>query len=290
MARAGDLVRANAAPPPPPAVVKTPPPVPNTPPPVLNTPPPVAMAPPAPPAMPPQAPPMTATATSPLVSDGPSRTRKLVLMGCGAALPLIIALLVGLRSPGGGKANASVVTPAPSAAAETSQLAAVSPEIAPHEVPPPAAAPDTDPAPRRHAVRAKRKPSVAHHGKRQPRQEARPVAKAARQQRTLVAKASKPTPAAPAERGDPRADYERGNALLFAGNAAGAIAAYREAIHQAPGDPIGYRGLGLAYEQKGDTTAAIRALRKYLKLAPDAADRSIISRRIERLGKHAGAK
>ena len=57
-----------------------------------------------------------------------------------------------------------------------------------------------------------------------------------------------------------------------------------------PTDPIGYRGLGLAYELKGDTAAAIRALRKYLKLAPDAADRSIISRRIERLSKSAGAK
>jgi hypothetical protein len=32
------------------------------------------------------------------------------------------------------------------------------------------------------------------------------------------------------ERGDPRPHYERGNALLFAGDSKGAIAAYREAI------------------------------------------------------------
>ena len=84
--------------------------------------------------------------------------------------------------------------------------------------------------------------------------------------------------------GEARASYERGNALLFAGDAAGAVAAYRKAVDLAPADPIGYRGLGLAYEQQGGTAAAIRALRKYLKLAPGAADREIISRRIARLG------
>lgn len=84
-----------------------------------------------------------------------------------------------------------------------------------------------------------------------------------------------------------RASYERGNALLFAGDATGAVAAYRKAVELAPADPIGYRGLGLAYEQQGGTGAAIRALRKYLKLAPGAADREIISRRIARLGQAA---
>ena len=95
--------------------------------------------------------------------------------------------------------------------------------------------------------------------------------------------ASRATPAA-ADEGEARASYERGNALLFAGDAAGAVAAYRKAVELAPADPIGYRGLGLAYEQQGGTGAAIRALRKYLKLAPGAADREIISRRIARLG------
>ena len=97
-------------------------------------------------------------------------------------------------------------------------------------------------------------------------------------------------PSVATERGDPRPPYERGNALLFAGDAEGAIAAYRDAVRDAPADPIGYRGLGLAYEQKGETASAIRALHKYLKLAPHAADRAIISRRIDRLSKNAGAK
>jgi len=88
----------------------------------------------------------------------------------------------------------------------------------------------------------------------------------------------------PSDEGEARATYERGNALLFAGDPAGAVAAYRKAVQLAPADSIGYRGLGLAYEQKGETGAALRALRKYLKLAPGAADREIISRRIARLG------
>jgi Flp pilus assembly protein TadD len=137
----------------------------------------------------------------------------------------------------------------------------------------------------RRSLHAKRKASVSHE-KRHHRHEVR-AAKGGRQRRLL---AKRGATAAPADRGDPRATYERGNALLFAGNATGAIAAYREAIQLAPADPIGYRGLGLAYEQKGDTAAAIRALQKYLKLAPSAPDRAIISRRIDRLSSTSSQK
>ena len=78
------------------------------------------------------------------------------------------------------------------------------------------------------------------------------------------------------ERGDPRPHYERGNALLFAGDSKGAIAAYREAIRAAPTDPSAFRGLGLAYEQQSEPVFAARALRRYLKLAPNAPDRDIV--------------
>ena len=37
------------------------------------------------------------------------------------------------------------------------------------------------------------------------------------------------------------------------------------------------------YELQGETVPAIKALRRYLKLAPDAPDRAIIHRRIDRL-------
>jgi len=96
-----------------------------------------------------------------------------------------------------------------------------------------------------------------------------------------AAKAS--APAVAVNHADSRPLYEKGNTLLFSGDAKGAIAAYREAVHQAPSDPIGFRGLGLAYELQGETVPAIKAFRRYLKLAPDAPDRAIIHRRIDRL-------
>ena len=238
---------------------------------------------PPPVAIPPLAPPIAAPSLLAPV-EAPGRARKLMLVGSGAALSLAVGLVLVLRAPGGATAVASVATPVTQSAPTTEPL-----EVAPAEPPPATAAPGkTDRVAKRRAGPAKRKASVAHHGKQQLKREAR-VAKADRKPHTLAAQRAT-TPSARPERGDPRPPYERGNALLFAGDAAGAIAAYREAVHDAPTDPIGYRGLGLAYEQKGETASAIRALHKYLKLAPRAADRTIISRRIDRLSKNAGAK
>jgi hypothetical protein len=95
---------------------------------------------------------------------------------------------------------------------------------------------------------------------------------------------------APAEHADPRPPYEHGNTLLLSGDSKGALAAYREAVKTAPSDPIGFRGLGLAYEQQGEAALAIRALRRYLKLAPDAPDRELIAKRIARLSKRSKQK
>ena len=102
--------------------------------------------------------------------------------------------------------------------------------------------------------------------------------------------AKRSAPAAKPEHSDPRPAYERGNALLLAGDGKGAIAAYREAVKSSPSDPIGFRGLGLAYEQQGETGAAVRALRRYLKLAPNAADHDLIARRVDRLAARAKQK
>ena len=241
---------------------------------------------PPPVAIPPLAAPIAAPSPLAAPAEASGRTRRLMLMGSGAALSLAVGLMLVLRASGGATAVASVATPVTPSAPTTEPLAPATPEVAPAEAPPAAAdSGKTDRVAKRRAGPAKRKASVAHQGKRQLKREAR-VAKADRKQRTLAAKRTT-TPTAPAERGDPRPPYERGNALLFAGDATGAIAAYRDAVNDAPTDPIGYRGLGLAYEQKGETASAIRALHKYLKLAPRAADRAIISRRIDRLSKNA---
>jgi tetratricopeptide (TPR) repeat protein len=79
--------------------------------------------------------------------------------------------------------------------------------------------------------------------------------------------------------------YKRGNEKLFAGNSAGAIEAYKESLSIYPGYVAGYRGLGLAYAQEGNNADALKALKTYVKNAPNAHDVPLIMKRIERLEK-----
>ena len=80
-----------------------------------------------------------------------------------------------------------------------------------------------------------------------------------------------------------REAYKRGNEKLFSGNSTGAIAAYKESLSIYPGYVAGYRGLGLAYAQEGNTSEALSALRTYVKTVPNAHDVPIIKKRIEHL-------
>jgi hypothetical protein len=241
----------------------------------------------------------------------PLRARRNVGIVVGTAtVTVAVALLLSHRSPshhpaplaGGALPGSPATGSVPVALPEASGTPAIQPLRAePHTAAGPAA-----PAPTiGHAggdaargaaegasARAQTKVRVAHHAAAHERRYAKhdKHAKRARHERRSArqtAVASRATPAS-GDDSDARASYQRGNALLFAGDAAGAVAAYRKAVELAPRDPIGYRGLGLAYEQQGGTAAAIRALRKYLKLAPGAADREIISRRIAGLSQGAG--
>jgi hypothetical protein len=97
----------------------------------------------------------------------------------------------------------------------------------------------------------------------------------------LAKHALKPWPAP--DRDATPAAYLRGNSLLSAGDAGGAVAAYQEAVRLAPSDPAGYRGLGLAYEKLGKTNEAVTALLSCLKLSHRARDRELVARRLYRL-------
>jgi len=77
--------------------------------------------------------------------------------------------------------------------------------------------------------------------------------------------------------------YERGNAKLFQGNTADAIADFNQALNLNPKDPAIHRGLGLAYAQSGQSADAIKHLKLYLKASPKATDRAIIEKRIAQL-------
>ena len=77
--------------------------------------------------------------------------------------------------------------------------------------------------------------------------------------------------------------YERGNAKLFQGNTAEAIAEFNQALKLNPKDPAIHRGLGLAYAQSGKSAEATKQLKLYLKASPKATDRAIIEKRIDQL-------
>jgi tetratricopeptide (TPR) repeat protein len=210
-----------------------------------------------------------------LAGTNPAPARPVV-----AAPKPVVASNAGQASPKADEARAaapvvaSAPAPAPEAAARPERAAPTRPD--PEETAP--ARSDRKPSHRRADRIASHGSGSTHRGKRHEHHGSR--------MKVVVYHPAKHAAAAP-EHADPRPPYERGNALLFAGDGKGAIAAYREAVHSAPSDPIGFRGLGLAYEQQGESAQAVRALRRYLKLAPNAPDREIISRRIERLSKQA---
>jgi len=83
--------------------------------------------------------------------------------------------------------------------------------------------------------------------------------------------------------GRARSAYVSGNKKLFAGDVAGAIVAYHMSLDLYPGYVGGYRGLGLAYAQLGDSQKALEALTTYLATVPNARDAPLIKKRIARL-------
>jgi hypothetical protein len=244
----------------------------------------------------PPAPPPAPT-RSPLAPIG-SRRRGLALLGIGMGVAIVAVAAIGVKllrrpqAPPSPPVAAEIAKPAPEiepvapaleapaapsaaparaatgkAASKAAARGATPKAEARHEAP--VAAKHEAPFHKRHdGHKANAHQGGAHH--------ARKVAK-----HEAAAKPSAPAPAT--DKGDPRPLYEKGNALLFSGDAKGATVAYREAVHLAPNDPIGFRGLGLAYETQGETASALRAFKRYLKLAPDAPDRAIIQRRIDRL-------
>ena len=77
-----------------------------------------------------------------------------------------------------------------------------------------------------------------------------------------------------------RMTYFDGNRKLFAGDADAAIRLYRQALGMYPGYVAGYRGLVLAYAQKGDKPNALKAFRTYMTAVPTAKDIPIIKKRL----------
>lgn len=70
---------------------------------------------------------------------------------------------------------------------------------------------------------------------------------------------------------------------VMSGDANGAIASFQAALRADRSHAPAQRGLGLAYEKKGDKVRAARAFREYLALAPNARDAAQIRARLEKL-------
>jgi hypothetical protein len=77
--------------------------------------------------------------------------------------------------------------------------------------------------------------------------------------------------------------YKEGLQKFVSGDSAGAISLFDQARAKDGKYAPAYRGLGMAYEKKGDAHRAARAFETYLQLAPNASDAASIRDRLEKL-------
>ena len=119
------------------------------------------------------------------------------------------------------------------------------------------------------------------------------AAPVARTERRRSARRSERVAAAPVE--EPRREpapsksvtakslYKDGLQAFVAGDTGAAVALFERAKKKEPGYAPTYRGLGMAYERRGDKRKARKAFETYLRLAPSASDAAQIRARLERL-------
>ncbi len=237
------------------------------------------------------------------VADG--RRRAIVVVALSVA---VVAIVVGVKSRHAKPSSAAIPAPAaPPIVVPPPPLPAPAPPPQPEialdpgaparsKSPEPAKAPEHTSAPATPAEAPAEDGSAAdaetshhhhhHHERHEHHDHERHHARAEHHAATKEHAPKEPKTKAPRGGGDrdaARVAYQRGNGLLLSGDAAGAVAAYQDAVRRAPTDPIGYRGLGLAFEKEGKTSEAIAALVSYLKLSKHARDREVIARRLYRL-------
>jgi hypothetical protein len=228
-----------------------------------------------------------ASAPPPATQLAPVARRPLRALSVALALVGITCFVIAKALPSKGK------SPSVPPVTATTKPAAPPPEVSP-------IAPPADSPPTAVHVAEQKAPAVVPDGDRTTakRQKGHPIARERRaahegkDHRTRgsskkrgreVALDSAPAPAPAGDDSAARSAYAKGNRLLLTGDTGGAISAYEEATRLAPASPVGYRGLGLAYEKQGNSAEAARAFRQYLKLAPGAEDRALIAERLHRL-------
>jgi tetratricopeptide (TPR) repeat protein len=206
------------------------------------------------------------------------------------AIAVTLAALIGTgvyflrgKSEPTGPAKAAEPTPAGAAPAPSEEPAALVPKAGfePPARPIPAAKPAEKPEKPARAEKPApaEKPEKPAHAEKPARAE-----KPAAAEKPAVPEAKAPG-GKPSEEDFRRANeaYASGNAKLFQGKTADAIAEFGQALKLNPKDPAIHRGLGLAYAQAGKSAEATKHLKLYLKASPKATDRAIIEKRIDQL-------
>lgn len=96
--------------------------------------------------------------------------------------------------------------------------------------------------------------------------------------------AREPKPAAtPAKDKEAKVVYQDGLRALFRGQVDEAVRKFNRALKLNRRFSLAYKGLGLAYEKMGRKAMAKASFNRYLILRPDAPDKAMIRKRIERL-------
>ncbi len=215
-----------------------------------------------------------------------------VYLGAGAAGVLLLAgvLTFALSHSGETPKRPVVATPAPEKVEPLPAPPTPTPTPTPAPTPPPVAVAPKPPAPET--------PEPAAPSAGEPGEPAHPRTRTLGGKKVVLDYDPKPNtpepppPSAPVPAGeDPgtvaraREAYHKGNNKLFSGDSDGAVGAYRESIKIYPGYVAGYRGLGLAYAEQGNTDEALNAFKKYIGTVPNAKDVTIIKKRIDHLEK-----
>ena len=78
--------------------------------------------------------------------------------------------------------------------------------------------------------------------------------------------------------------FQDGRRPFLANDVRGALARFEEAARAMPNDAQVQKQLGRAYMRVGDTARGVNAYRRYLELAPNAADREMVERTIAERG------
>jgi Tfp pilus assembly protein PilF len=117
-----------------------------------------------------------------------------------------------------------------------------------------------------------------------------PPAPAAEAPKAAPAEAADASPSPEPEKRHPKGGkaeaarlQKAGYRALERGDVPGAIASFRKSIALNPVAALSYRGLGAAYQAKGDGHEAAKAYRRYLALSPRAQDVAEVRSLIQQL-------